>query len=188
MAQHNSSRASLLHVWRSIKHGHLHGPFLVLYTHSKHANTKDDIWKLVTLNPHGLSPIPDNTTVRKKNTDVTQSDGRAPRHPSLTCYQVSFAIKMNNFYSNIMVPQIGYINYCDGYCYFPIQNHLTPTTHAIIWAIWWKRHSSDTYTPKRPLCIPSKLGTVTVILSDPETGQPVQKEWQEFSAEECGCR
>ena len=188
MARHNSTKASVLHVWRSIKHGHLHGPFLVLYTHSKHVNAKDDIWKLVILNPHALTPIPDNTTLGKENKDITRSDGRAPRHPSLTCYQVSFAIKMKDFYSNIIMPPIGYVNYCDGYCYFPIQNHLTPTTHAIIWALWWKRHSSDTYTPKRPLCIPSKLGTVTVILSDPETGQPVQKEWQEFSAEECGCR
>ena len=63
----------------------------------------------MTLNPHALTPTPDNATVGKDNKDITQSDGRAPRHPSLTCYQVSFAIKMKDFYSNIIMPQIGYI-------------------------------------------------------------------------------
>jgi len=135
MAGHNSTKASVLHVWRSIKHGHLHGPFLVLYTQPKLTNTKDDIWKPVTLNPHALTPTPDNVNVGKESKDITQNDGRTPRHPSLTCYQVSFATKMKYFYCNIIMPQIGYVNYCDCYCYFPIQNHLTPTTHAIIWAL-----------------------------------------------------
>lgn len=189
MAHGNGTRPSALHVWRCIKHGHTHGPFLVLYTQSKQANYKDDIWKMVTLNWLAL-----HNTTSQKNKNSTQKHlpgegvGRVPRHPSLTCYKVSFAIKMKDLYSNMIMPQIGYVNYCDGYCYFPIQNHLTPTTHAIIWALWWKRHNPDTDTPKRPHCVPSKLGSLVVILSDPETGQPVQKEWQDFSAKECGCR
>lgn len=193
VAQLDGTRASVLHAWRCIKHGHMHGPFLVLYTQSRHTNNQDDIWKFVKLNWLALSSKPDSTTVGNKK-DITpkrlpgENDGRSPRHPSLTCYQVSFAIRMQDFYSNIIMPQIGHINYCDGYCYFPIQNHLTPTTHAVIWALWWKRHSPDTYTPRRPQCVPSKLGNLTVILSDPETGHPVQKEWKDFSATECGCR
>lgn len=151
---------------------------------------------MITLNWIALSSKPDNTTpgyttmgkITQTDERAGKSDGRAPRHPSLTCYQVPFAVKMRDFYSNIIMPQNGYINYCDGYCYFPIQNHLTPTTHAVIWALWWKRYDPTTYTPKRPLCAPTKLGAQTVILSDPETGQPVQKEWQDFSAKECGCR
>ena len=190
----SSSRAFVLNAWKCFKHGHERGPFLVLYTQSKHSNSKDDIWRLVMLNPHALSFKPGNTTVSRNISDVIQGehsgirDGRSPRRILLVCYQVSFAIKMRDFYSNVIVPQFGYLNYCDGYCRFPIQNHLTPTTHAVIWALWWKRNNPNSYTPKKPVCVPTKLGTQTVIVSDPKTGQPVQKEWLGFSAQECGCR
>lgn len=149
---------------------------------------------MLTINWLALSSMLDNTTVGKYSSDASyaelpgKSDGRSPRNPSLTCYKVSFAITMQHYYSNIVIPQNAYINYCDGYCYFPIQNHLTPTAHAITWALLWKRQNPKTLTPKRPMCVPSKLGALTVILSDPETGHTVQKEWPDFSATECGCR
>ena len=184
----------MLNAWRWFKHGYEYGPFLVLYTQSKNPQSKYDIWKLVTINPHVLYPRQLNTTQARNSSDIKllkppgKGDGRSPRNPTLICYQVSFAVKMRDFYGNVILPKIGFLNYCDGYCHFPIQNHLTPTTHAIIWALWWKMNSANSYTPKKPLCVPTKLDSLTVILSDPETGQPIQKEWPEFSAIECGCR
>lgn len=193
-SKHNSSTAYVLNAWRYFKHGHEHGPFLVLYTQFKHPNSREDIWKFVMLNPLALSSKSENTTNARDSSDVMQgeipgtSDGRTPRNPILICYQVSFAIKMRDFYSNVIVPHNGFLNYCDGYCHYPIQNHLTPTIHAVIWAMWWKRNSANAYTPKKPLCVPTKLASQSVILRDPETGQPIQKEWPKFSAKECGCR
>ena len=193
--KNSNDTASMLNFWRWFKHGYEHGPFLVLYTQSKKLQSKDDIWKLVTVNPHALYPSAVDTTESRNSSDIAQNrklpgkgDGRSPRNPTLICYQVSFAIKMRDFYSNMILPNIGFLNYCDGYCHFPIQNHLTPTIHAVIWALWWKKNSANSYPPKKPLCVPTKLDSLTVIVSDPETGQPIQKEWLEFSAKECGCR
>lgn len=179
---------------RYLDHGHLHGPFLVLYTQSKQGQNNNDIWKLLTINWLALSPVLNSTTAQKGygNGSYTQLSGkntrRSPRNPSLTCYKVSFSVRMQDIYQNIVIPKTAYINYCDGYCYFPIQNHLTPTMHAITWALIWKRQNPTTITPRRPMCVPSKLSAQTVIQSDPETGQPVQKQWLNFSASECGCR
>lgn len=194
-AQKNSSTAAyMLDIGRCLKHGHEHGPFLVLYTQSKYPPSRDDIWKLVTVNQLALHHMPDNTTESSHNSGIIiqshtiprQEDGRSPRNPSMICYQVSFAIKMSDFYSNVIMPKIGFLNYCDGYCHFPIPDHLTPTTHAIIWALWWQKYSAR--PPKKPLCVPTELDSLTVIVSDPETGHVVQKEWLEFSAKNCGCR
>ena len=192
----NSSTASYaLNAWRCFKHGHERGPFLVLYTQSKHPYSRDDIWKLVMLSPFVLSSKPGNAAKARNISEVAPSrelsgtsDGRSAHHPTLTCYQVSFAIKMREFFSNVIVPRNGFLNYCDGYCHFPIQNHLTPTTHAIVWALWWKAYGANSYTPRKPLCVPTKLASIGVILHDPDTGHTVQKEWPDFSAEECGCR
>ncbi|PFX14351.1 Growth/differentiation factor 2 [Stylophora pistillata] len=190
---HDDSKASLS-VWRYLEHGHMQGPFLVLYTQSKQGQKNDDIWRLLTINWLALSPVLNSSTAQNdySNSSYTQlsgkNTGRSPRNPSLTCHKVSFAMRMQDIYQNIVVPQTADINYCDGYCYFPIQNHLTPTMHAITWALIWKRQNPITITPKRPMCVPSKLIAQTVIQSDPETGQPVQKQWLNFSAPECGCR
>lgn len=172
----------------------MQGPFLVLYTQSKLGQKNDDIWRLLTINWLALSPVLNSSTAQNdySNSSYTQlsgiNTGRSPRNPSLTCHKVSFAMRMQDIYRNIVVPQTADINYCNGYCYFPIQNHLTPTMHAITWALIWKRQNPITITPKRPMCVPSKLIAQTVIQSDPETGQPVQKQWLNFSATECGCR
>lgn len=74
--------------------------------------------------------------------------------------------------------------YCHGVCMFPLADHMNASNHAVIQTLMHNVHPD---TVPKPCCVPTKLGTQTLLYLD-DDDKLVVKTYYDMIVEECGCR
>ncbi|MFH4977346.1 hypothetical protein AB6A40_004055 [Gnathostoma spinigerum] len=74
--------------------------------------------------------------------------------------------------------------YCDGYCSFPLNNHMNATNHAIVQTLV---HLIDPTRTTEAKCAPSALRSMKILFID-NARNVVLKRYHNMRVQECGCQ
>ncbi|ERL88491.1 bone morphogenetic protein 10 [Dendroctonus ponderosae] len=89
-------------------------------------------------------------------------------------------------YDSWIVQPAGYDAYqCQGKCFYPVADHLSPTKHAIMQALI---HSVDASKASRSCCVPTVLDSISVLYVDERGVLTYRFAYKDMVVVECGCR
>uniref|UniRef100_F1L7E3 TGF-beta family profile domain-containing protein n=1 Tax=Ascaris suum TaxID=6253 RepID=F1L7E3_ASCSU len=84
----------------------------------------------------------------------------------------------------VIAPDGYHAYYCDGYCSFPLNNHMNATNHAIVQTLV---HLIDPTRTSEAKCAPSALRSMKILFID-NAQNVVLKRYQDMQVRECGCQ
>ena len=74
---------------------------------------------------------------------------------------------------------------CSGRCYFPLNDHLTPTKHAIIQTLL---HTHAPQAAARACCVPTALDPISILYIDEQGVVTFKYKYDGMVVRKCGCR
>ncbi|XP_044758823.1 bone morphogenetic protein 10-like [Coccinella septempunctata] len=74
---------------------------------------------------------------------------------------------------------------CQGKCFYPVADHLSPTKHAIIQTLL---HSVAPSMTPRPCCVPTSLDSISILYIDNKGVLTYRYAYKDMVVQECGCR
>ncbi|VDK47567.1 unnamed protein product [Anisakis simplex] len=89
-----------------------------------------------------------------------------------------------NWQDWVIAPDGYHAYYCDGYCSFPLNNHMNATNHAIVQTLV---HLIDPTRTSEAKCAPSALRSMKILFID-NSQNVVLKRYQDMQVRECGCQ
>ncbi|XP_076256703.1 bone morphogenetic protein 10-like [Rhynchophorus ferrugineus] len=85
-----------------------------------------------------------------------------------------------------IVQPAGYDAYqCQGRCFYPVAEHLSPTKHAIMQALV---HSVNPLKASRSCCVPTLLDSISILYIDDKGVLTYRYAYKDMVVLECGCR
>ncbi|KAK3598863.1 hypothetical protein CHS0354_008611 [Potamilus streckersoni] len=166
-------------------------PLLVVFSDDKskdslHARERHEILT------HEYNTIISRTAVRTNSSsnsnhgsDVQRS--RVKRGAKKACGRKPLYVNFEDidWHTWIIAPR-GYQAYeCSGKCYFPLDDHLTPTKHATIQT---RLHTSFPKRTSRACCVPTKLDPISILYIDEQGVITYKYKYDGMVVAECGCR
>lgn len=100
-------------------------------------------------------------------------------------------------YDDWVIAPLGYEAYqCIGKCYFPIADHLSPTTHAVVQTLvhsflqqsGQNAENSDSNKVGRACCVPIRLEPTSLLYLDSKYKLIYEYKYKDMVVAECGCR
>ncbi|XP_045475980.1 bone morphogenetic protein 10-like [Harmonia axyridis] len=74
---------------------------------------------------------------------------------------------------------------CQGKCFYPVAEHLSPTKHAIVQALL---HSVSPSRTSRSCCVPTSLDSISILYIDNKGVLTYRYAYKDMVVLECGCR
>lgn len=175
-------------------------PLLLVYSNddSKHSEHVDERHELISheLSSHSVSGSKTKGKYNKPS-DMYLENASEPKlsrrkrskgfHRSSVCRRRPMFVNFEdiNWHTWIIAPR-GYQAYqCVGKCYFPVNEHLSPSKHAIIQSML---HSHYPKKAVRACCVPTKLEPISILYVDEQGVITYKYKYDGMVVAECGCR
>ncbi|VDN33465.1 unnamed protein product [Gongylonema pulchrum] len=84
----------------------------------------------------------------------------------------------------VIAPDGYHAYYCDGFCSFPLNNHMNATNHAIVQTLV---HLIDPTRTSEAKCAPSSLRSMKILFID-NAQNVVLKRYKDMQVRDCGCQ
>ncbi|XP_062070634.1 growth/differentiation factor 2 [Lepus europaeus] len=186
----------------SVPPGSKNLPFFVVFSNDRTNGTKETRLELREMISHEqdsvLSKLAKNRGGQEAAAEWEVADGRAAVVPSLArrkrsagagshCQKTSLRVNFEDigWDSWIIAPKEYDAFECQGGCFFPLADDVTPTKHAIVQTLV---HLKFPTKVGKACCVPTKLSPISILYKD-DMGVPTLKyHYEGMSVAECGCR
>lgn len=176
-------------------------PLLLVYSNddSKHSEHVDERHELISheFSSHSFSEEVKSNRKQSKPSDIYLDNVSEPKlsrqkrskafHRSSVCRRRPMFVNFEdiNWHTWIIAPR-GYQAYqCVGKCYFPVNEHLSPSKHAIIQSMI---HAHYPKKAVRACCVPTKLDPISILYIDEQGVITYKYKYDGMVVAECGCR
>ncbi|XP_019358086.1 PREDICTED: growth/differentiation factor 2 [Gavialis gangeticus] len=177
-------------------------PLLIVFSNDRSNGTKETKVELREMIVHEqesvIKKLAKNSTlpeeeeeVEEKSLSITglrQPSSRSKRSTgSNHCRRTSLRVNFKDigWDSWIIAPQDYDAFECNGGCFFPLTDNVTPTKHAIVQTLV---HLQNPKKAAKACCVPTKLDPISILYKD-DLGVPTLKyNYEGMKVAECGCR
>lgn len=154
-------------------------------------NVTDELKPFITGYFRGLNKLKMKKYKRAKRTAKTTQRSSKRESPFERHSSRRYACQMHTLYVSfhdlkydwILAPTGFNAFFCDGECNFPLL-HMNATSHAQIQTLV---HLMKPHKAPKPCCVPTKLGTISVLYFVNDTDVNIRK-YRNMIATQCGCR
>uniref|UniRef100_H0VKR0 Growth/differentiation factor 2 n=1 Tax=Cavia porcellus TaxID=10141 RepID=H0VKR0_CAVPO len=177
----------------SVPPGSKNLPFFVVFSNDRSNGTKETRLELREMIGHEQESVLRKTPKSSQGESGRSSVGSLlARHKRSIgagshCQKTSLRVRFKDigWDSWIIAPKEYDAYECQGGCFFPLSDDLTPTKHAIVQTLVHLKHPKKV---GKACCVPTKLSPISILYKD-DRGVPTLKyHYEGMSVAECGCR